>query len=400
VSKKAVHTPMLLGAGMILLAINLRPAAASVGPLIPRIRADTGLSGTGAGVLTTLPVLCFGLLAPLAPTLARRYGSQAALAGTLALLLLGMLLRVVPGMALLFAGTALAGTAIAVGNVLLPVMVSRSFPERAGFMTGLYASCLIGFAALAAGLTVPIMNWLGGGWRTGLVIWAVPVAVALIVWLVVLRGRRDAGEAAARDSHEQLSGARVLLRSRLAWAVTLFFGIQSASFYATLAWLPSIFESHGASDAKAGFLLSITLIVGVLTALTVPPVAARMRDQRALVVIFTAFIAFGWVGILAAPMSAPYLWTVLLGVGQNACFPLALTLIVLRAGSVATTSSLSTLVQSVGYGLAALAPLAIGALHDLTNSWTVPLIVLLVLVAPQALVGYFAGEARTVAAES
>jgi CP family cyanate transporter-like MFS transporter len=311
-----------------------------------------------------------------------------------------MLLRVVPGMALLFAGTALAGTAIAVGNVLLPVMVSRSFPERAGFMTGLYASCLIGFAALAAGLTVPIMNWLGGGWRTGLVIWAVPVAVALIVWLVVLRGRRDAGEAAARDSHEQLSGARVLLRSRLAWAVTLFFGIQSASFYATLAWLPSIFESHGASDAKAGFLLSITLIVGVLTALTVPPVAARMRDQRALVVIFTAFIAFGWVGILAAPMSAPYLWTVLLGVGQNACFPLALTLIVLRAGSVATTSSLSTLVQSVGYGLAALAPLAIGALHDLTNSWTVPLIVLLVLVAPQALVGYFAGEARTVAAES
>jgi CP family cyanate transporter-like MFS transporter len=393
---KPVHTPLLLGAGMILLAINLRPAAASVGPLIHRIRHDTGLSGTGAGVLTTLPVLCFGALAPLAPALARRLGSQVALTGALVLLLLGLLIRVVPGFVLLYAGTALAGTAIAVGNVLLPVMVSRSFPERTGSMTGLYAAALIGFAALAAGLTVPLMKWLGGGWRTGLVIWAAPVAVALVVWLIALRGRR--GETIGADPHEQLRGARTLMRSRLAWAVTLFFGIQSASFYATLAWLPSIFESHGASDAKAGLLLSLTLIVGVFTALTVPPAAARMRQQRALVVIFTACIAAGWIGILAAPMSAPYLWAVLLGIGQNACFPLALTLIVLRAGGVATTSALSTLVQSVGYGLAALAPLAIGALHDLTNSWNAPLIVLLALVAPQALVGFAAGADRTVTA--
>jgi CP family cyanate transporter-like MFS transporter len=393
--RASAHTPVLLAAGMILLAINLRPAAASVGPLIHRIRHDTGLSGTGAGVLTTLPVLCFGALAPLAPALARRFGSQVALAGTLILLLLGLLIRVVPGTALLFAGTALAGTAIAVGNVLLPVMVSRSFPERAGFMTGLYAAALIGFAALAAGVTVPIANWLGGGWRTGLVIWAAPVAVALAVWLIALRGRR--GGAPAGDAHEQMRGARMLMRSRLAWAVTLFFGIQSASFYATLAWLPSIFESHGASEAKAGLLLSLTLIVGVGTALTVPPTAARLRQQRGLVLVFTGFIAAGWIGILAAPMSAPYLWAVLLGIGQNACFPLALTLIVLRAGSVATTSALSTLVQSVGYGLAAFAPLAIGALHDITNSWTAPLVVLLVLVAPQALVGYAAGADRTVA---
>jgi CP family cyanate transporter-like MFS transporter len=262
-------------------------------------------------------------------------------------------------------------------------------------MTGLYAAALIGFAALAAGVTVPLANWLGGGWRTGLVIWAVPVAVALAVWLIALRGRR--GGAPAGDAHEQMRGARMLMRSRLAWAVTLFFGIQSASFYATLAWLPSIFESHGASEAKAGLLLSLTLIVGVGTALTVPPTAARLRQQRGLVLVFTGFIAAGWIGILAAPMSAPYLWAVLLGIGQNACFPLALTLIVLRAGSVATTSALSTLVQSVGYGLAAFAPLAIGALHDITNSWTAPLVVLLVLVAPQALVGYAAGADRTVA---
>jgi MFS transporter, CP family, cyanate transporter len=392
---RAGPPPVLLAVGMVMLAINLRPAAASVGPLIHQIRRDTGLSGTGAGVLTTLPVLCFGALAPLAPALARRIGSQAALAGTLVLLIVGMLGRVLPGTALLFCGTVVAGAAVAVANVLLPVLVRRSFADRPGVMTGLYATALIGFAALAAGITVPATKWLGGGWRTGLAIWAVPAALALIPWLLLVR----AGPGETEVVGERVVNLRPLLRSRLAWAVTLFFGFQSASFYATLAWLPSIFESHGASDSKAGLLLSVSLIVGVFTALTVPAIAVRMREQRSLVIIFTACIAGGWIGILAAPMSAPYLWAAVLGVGQNACFPLALTLIVLRGGDVANTAGLSTLVQSVGYLLAAGAPLGIGALHDLSGSWTVPLIVLLALVLPQALVGLPAARDRTVGSD-
>jgi MFS transporter, CP family, cyanate transporter len=377
---------------MVLVAANLRPAAASVGPLLNDIRNDTGLSATGAGLLATLPVLCFGALAPLVPALARRFGSGLAIAGALAALVLGLLGRVLPGIAFLFLGTFVAGAAVAVGNVLLPVIVRRSFAERTGFMTGLYTTALIGFAALAAGVTVPVTNWLGGGWQTGLAIWAVPAMLALIVWLLQFGDRRGEKESA----REQIGGARPLIRSRLAWALTLFFAIQSAGFYAALAWLPSIFKSHGASDSEAGLLLSLSIVVGIAAAPTVPAIAVRMREQRALVVVFAVCTAVGWVGILAAPMSAPYLWAVLLGIGQNATFPLALTLIVLRGGTVASTAALSTLVQTVGYLLAAVAPLGIGALHDLSGSWTVPLIVLIGLNAPQALVGVAAARNRTV----
>jgi CP family cyanate transporter-like MFS transporter len=191
---------------------------------------------------------------------------------------------------------------------------------------------------------------------------------------------------------------RPLLRQPLAWWVTLFFAIQSGGFYATLAWLPDIFRSHGASESDSGLLLSLSIVVGLTTATTLPYVAARRRDHRWLVVACSALMAAGLAGILAAPMSVPYLWAVLLGLGQNAAFPLALMLIVMRGGTVATTEGLSTLAQSVGYVLAAFAPLAVGALHGLTGSWTVPLILLLALVVPQTLVGLAAGRDRQLAA--
>jgi CP family cyanate transporter-like MFS transporter len=390
------RTSVLLAIGMVLLATNLRPAAAAVGPLIDRIRADTGLSATGAGVLTTLPVLCFGALAPLAPALAKRVGERTTAALALALLLVGLLVRLVPGLGFLFFGTALAGAAIAVGNVLLPVLVRGNFPDRVGLLTGMYTTGLIGFAALAAGVSVPVADAFGGGWRPGLAIWAVPAAVALIVWAPQLTRRR----AADPSSENHASGIRPLLRDRVAWAVTLFFAIQSAGFYATLAWLPSVFHSHGISTAHAGLLLSLSLVFGLIPALTVPSMATRTRDQRVFVVAFILCIAAGWLGVLLAPTTASYLWVVLLGLGQNAMFPLALTLIVLRGGTVASTSGLSTMVQTVGYLVAAGGPLAIGAVHDIWHSWTPALIVLLALLAPLLVLGLAAGRNRTVTARA
>jgi CP family cyanate transporter-like MFS transporter len=406
-------SPALLAGGMVLVAINLRPAAASIGPVLGGIQSGTGLSSGWAGALATLPVLCFGLLAPLAPVLARRLGLHTSIAGAMCALLGGMLLRLIPGVGFLFVGTAVAGAAIATGNVLVPVLVRRDFPHRTGTAMALYTTSLIGFAALAAGVTVPLSQALGGGWRTGLGVWAVPAAVAALAWLpAILRRdapaaalRPDAPAPAARVTGHEAPGtpvgppplvhtARTLLRSRLAWAVTLFFALQSGGFYATLAWLPSIFRSHGASAAHAGLLLSLTMVVGLIAALTLPGVAGRSRDQRWLVLLSCLLTAAGLLGILLAPMSAPYVWTVLLGLGQNAAFPLALMLIVMRGGSVATTEGLSTLAQSVGYALAALAPLAVGALHGLTSSWTPALILLLALLAPQLAIGLAAGRDR------
>jgi MFS transporter, CP family, cyanate transporter len=390
-------SPALLAGGVILVAINLRPAAASIGPVLDRIQSDTGLSSGWAGALATLPVLCFGLLAPLAPPLARRLGVHTAIAVAMVALMAGILLRLVPGDVFLFLGTALAGAAIATANVLLPVIVRRDFPDRTGTAMALYTTSLIGFAALSAGTTVPLANGLGGGWRPGLGIWAAPAAVAALAWLPALV-RRDANGAADSGSGARTPTVRPLLRQPLAWQVTLFFAVQSGGFYATLAWLPDIFRSHGASDARAGFLLSLSILVGLLTSTTLPGLATRMRDQRALIVACIAVWAVGLAGILVAPMSAPYLWAVLLGLGQNSTFPLALMLIVLRGGSIATTEGLSTMSQSVGYVLAAIFPLAVGALHGAAGSWTPPLILLLALLAPQLAFGVAAGRNRQLTA--
>lgn len=386
-------SPALLAGGVILVAINLRPAAASIGPVLDRIQSDTGLSAGWAGALTTLPVLCFGLLAPLAPPLARRLGVHTAIAVAMVALVSGMLLRLVPGNAFLFAGTALAGAAIATGNVLLPVLVRRDFPGRTGTAMAMYTTSLIGFAALSAGTTVPLANSLGGGWRPGLGIWAAPAAIAALAWLPALV-RREANARARTGAVARTPTIRPLLRQPLAWQVTLFFAVQSGGFYTTLAWLPDIFRSHGASDARAGFLLSLSIVVGLLTSTTIPGLATRLRNQQWLVVVCTMVWAAGLIGIIAAPMSAPDLWAVLLGLGQNSIFPLALMLIVLRGGSLATTEGLSTMSQSVGYMLAAIFPLAVGALHGAAGSWTPPLILLLALLVPQVVVGLAAARAR------
>ena len=386
-------SPALLAGGVILVAINLRPAAASIGPVLDRIQADTGLSSGWAGALATLPVLCFGLLAPLAPPLARRLGVHTAITVALVTLVFGMLLRLVPGDVFLFAGTAVAGAAIATGNVLLPVIVRRDFPGRTGTAMALYTTSLIGFAALSAGTTVPLADALGGGWRPGLGIWALPAAIAAIAWLPALM-RRDANNRVGVSNGARASTVRPLLRQPLAWQVTLFFAVQSGGFYATLAWLPDIFKSHGASDSRAGFLLSLSIVVGLVTSTTLPGLANRMRNQQLLVVVCTTVWAVGLVGIAVAPMSAPYLWAVLLGLGQNSTFPLALMLIVLRGGALASTEGLSTLSQSVGYMLAAIFPLAVGALHGAAGSWTPSLILLLALLVPQLVFGLAAGRKR------
>ena len=386
-----------LGLAVMLVAINLRPAVASVGPVLHRIEVGEGLSNGGASALTTLPVLCFGLVAPAAPLLARRLGVHAAVAVASSLLLAGQLIRLVTGVGFLFLGTALAGSAIAIGNVLMPVMVRRDFTEHAGTAMSIFSACLIGFAALAAGVTVPVADALGGGWRPGLGIWALPAAVTALVWLPVLIRRGSPTVTAsppAVPAEPRPRDLRRLLRNPLAWQVTLFFAVQSGGFYATLSWLPSIFRSHGYSEAHAGVLLSVTLIVGIFTGLTVPSLAYRLRDQRILVIASCLLSALGWIGILVAPTSASYLWAVLLGLGQNASFPLVLMLIVLRGGSVRSTQALSAMAQSVGYGLAALAPLAVGAIHGLTHAWTADEILLLVLVLPQLLLGLGAGRPR------
>lgn len=376
----------LLAVGLILIAANLRPTVTSVAPLLPQIRADLGLSSAAASLLTATPVLCFGLLAPFAPRLADRLGMERTLGLVLLTVTVGLLVRVGPTTLTLFGGTVLAGGAIALGNVLLPALVKRDFPTRAGAITGAYTMALQIGAALAAGLSVPIAT-AAGGWRGGLAVWAAAVGIALVVWLPNLRSRTRP------DALPPTGAIGQLLRSPLAWQVTLFFGIQSLEFYAIVSWLPTIYQDAGFNPADAGIVLSVSTLAGAIPSLVMPSIATRAPDQRLLAIAVCVLIGVGLLGVVLAPLAQPWLWSVLIGLGNGASFPLALTLLVLRTRNSADTARLSALAQSVGYLIAAAGPVLVGLVHDLTASWGAAIGLLIVLLVPQTAFGIAAGRA-------
>jgi CP family cyanate transporter-like MFS transporter len=374
-----------------LVAFNLRPAVASVGPVLPELRAGVPLSGTWAALLTTVPVLCFGLFALAAPRLARRSGIEPVLLAVSVALAAGLLGRVTDGASALFVGTVVAGAAIAVANVLLPPLIKRDFPDRAGPMMGVYTMAVSGSAAVAAGATVPLGDLLGLGWRGALGVWAIPAVIAAVAWLPQARGHTPPPGTPTRGAP--------LLRNALAWQVTIFFGLQSLSFYAVLAWLPSIYREHGFSPAAAGVLLSVAGVVQIPVTLVLPVLAGRGANQVAHAVAATVLIGAGLAGVMLASTTAPFLWAGLIGIGQGACFALGLNLFVLRTKRVLDSARLSAMAQSIGYILCAFGPLLVGLLHDVTHSWTGPLLLLLLLLVPQLWCGALSGRARTIEPE-
>lgn len=384
----------LLLLGLVLVALNLRLALTSVGPLIDEIRADAGLSAAAVGLLTTLPLLAFGLAAPFAAGLAERFGAERVVLACLVAIAGGLALRLPAPVPLLFAGTLVTGCGIAIGNVLLPAIVKRRFPGRAAFMTGVYSVALTAGAAVAAGLTVPLDRWLGD-WRLALAFWALPAVAAALVWLPAA-GAPDAAPATAGGSAPaaaRAAASRRLWRDRRAWEVSVAMGLQSLIFYVTVAWLPELLrDDAGLGAGAAGALYSLTMVIGMPVGLAMSVAAGRTGDQRPLAAATIATAAAGWVGLLAAPAAAPLLWALLLGVGEGGCFTLVLTLFVLRARDARDAAALSGMAQAVGYTLAAAGPFAIGALHDLAGGWTAPLAALLALTAAQLLVTVAAGR--------
>jgi CP family cyanate transporter-like MFS transporter len=370
------------------LAANLRPALTGVASLIGQIRADTGISNGVAGLLTTLPLLAFGLLAPIAPRLARRFGMERILLASLLILVAGILLRGAGSVAALFLGTVVLGAAIAVANVLLPSLVKREFPERAGLMTSVYTTSLGIIAAFAAGVSVPLAQLAGIGWQGALAVWAVPALLACVAWLPQL-GRRDYP---ADPSPRSSIGVSDLWRSPLAWQVTLFMGLQSLAYYVTLTWLPEILQAEGMGAARAGWMLGLSQAVAIVTMFLAPMIAERRPSQRGVVVVAVGTSGIGALGLLVAGSTASTLWVVLLGLGQGASFSLALTFFALRSPDPGHAAALSGMAQSVGYLLSAGGPFLFGVLRDVTGAWKVPLALLLTVTVCMLIAGI--GAAR------
>jgi CP family cyanate transporter-like MFS transporter len=380
---------------ILLLAFNLRLAVSSVPPIL----ADLGLGQTGQSLLVTTPVLCFGLAALAAPWLRRRLGQEQLLLAVLAALALGLVIRADWPEWGLFPGTLVAALAVALMNVVVPAVVRGKFAGHAAAMTSAYTVSLSVGAGLAAGLTVPILHDTGSV-NLALGVWALPAGLAFVVWLTQISNRWLTPTQPMAASGTPTKPLISVWSSPVAWRVTALFGLQSLVYYAILSWLPSIYRAKGDSPASAGLLLAVLATIGIVGNLAGPALASRTSDQRAAVIVSILITAVGVLGVLLGPLSTAVLWVCILGIGTGATFPVALLLVVVRSPDAATAVRLSAMAQGTGYVIAAIGPLALGLVRSISGSWTIPLLLVLGVLALEIPAGLGAARTRLVGADA
>ncbi|MEO6998276.1 MAG: MFS transporter [Terracoccus sp.] len=374
---------------ILLAAFNLRAGISSIGPVLVQVRADTGLSSTLAGLITSIPLVCFAVVGVSAPALARRFGAETVIGWSAGVLGVALLARVAGGTATLLAGTLLACAGIALVNVLLPVVVKTHFPTRIGVITGVYTAALAAGSATAAAVSAPLAT--AFGWHAALGVWGLLALVGAAVWATVMRSRGGLGAEPSESSRAGGAPLSHLVRQPMVWALAVFFGTQAVLAYVQMGWLPTIFSDAGFSAGESGLLLSVSILSGVPVAFLAPALAARRADQRPWTVGLTLVSMAGVAGLLLAPAQGAWLWAVLLGIGSGT-FPLVLSLFGLKTRSPSSTAAVSAFGQSVGYLIAAVGPFGFGLLHDAQGGWSLPLMGVLGVLAVQVLAGAVAGR--------
>lgn len=377
----------LLLAGILLIAINLRPALASLGPVVDDIRASTGLSNVLLGLLTTLPLMAFGVVSILAPVFTKKFGVGRVLLAAMALLTAGILVRSMAWLPALYIGTIMLGVAIAFGNVLLPSLTKQNFSSNSGLITALYSSTMAIGASIAAGLSVPLAESHGRGWQGSLRVWAMLSFLAFCIWIPQLWRLKK-----VNSSRSSLLAMKNMLRQRLAWQVAMFMGFQSFTFYVFLAWLPELLVSRGYDHEAAGWMLSLSQATGIVGSMIVPFVAGKRPDQRSTVAVLIAMELIGLLGLLFQGLGPEWIWISIIGFVLGGCFGLALLLLVLRSSDTETATELSGMAQSGGYFIAATGPILIGSLFDLSGSWSYPIMALILISIIKLYMGLGAGK--------
>ena len=381
----------LLLAAILLVAINLRPSLASIGPLIDDIRTSTGLSNLLLGLLTTLPLIAFGIVSMLAPIFTKKFGIGRVLLSALLLLTIGILIRSLDWLPALYLGTFLLGIAIAFGNVLLPTLTKQNFPSNAGIITSLYSSTMAIGASLAAGISVPLAHQFNLGWQGSLRVWAGLSFLAFCVWIPQSWRLKK-----ANSDRNYLQSMKNIMRQKLAWKVALFMGLQSFTFYVILAWLPTLLIDRGYNDESAGWMLALSQATGIFGSLAIPYIAGKQTDQRAVIAYLIVLEVLSLFGLLIPGFAPAFIWIGIIGFVLGGTFGLALLFLVLRSSDTETATELSGVAQSVGYIVAATGPILIGSLFDYTGSWNYPIIALIIIAFAKLFMGLEAGKQGTV----
>ncbi|HCM5457525.1 TPA: CynX/NimT family MFS transporter [Klebsiella aerogenes] len=389
VSSSANGNKLLLIVGIIFIAATLRVTFTGIAPLLDAIRAEYQLTTAQTGLLTTLPLLAFGLVSPLAAGVARRFGIERSLLLAMVIICLGIGLRSLPSAAWLYIGTALIGCGIALGNVLLPGLIKRDFSGHVARMTGAYSITMGAAAAAGSAMVVPLAL-AGFGWRGALLLLMVFPLLALLLWLPQARRQATTPMTGSGAAHN-----RGIWRSALAWQVTLFLGINSLVYYVIVGWLPAILQSMGYSEAQAGSLHGLLQLATAAPGLAIPLVLHRLKDQRGIAVLVALMCVVSTLGLWLLPGQA-VIWTLIFGFGSGATMILGLTFIGLRASSAHQAAALSGMAQTIGYLLAACGPPLIGKIHDAYGDWHIPLIIVALIAVVMALFGALAGRAREI----
>lgn len=386
----------LLVAAILLVAVNLRPAITSVGPLIGTIRDDIGLSNWNVALLTSLPLIAFMLISPIAPKIANKLTSERALLLGLFILVIGIILRSISLMFFLFFGTFLVGFGIAICNVLLPSIIKDKFPFKVAIMTSLYTTIMTLFATIASGVSIPLADGVKLGWEISLVVWVIPVIIGLVFWFIIVTKNKPKSNHQIVSDKQNVSNNRIW-QEPLAWYVAMFMGLQSFIFYVIVSWLPEILQFYGVGKTGSGFMLSYYQLIGVPVSFVMPIIAIKMKKQRLIILIVNALFITGLLLLLInKSLAAIIIATTLLGIGGSSNFALALTFFSIRAKNAKDAVELSGMAQSVGYCIAAIGPILLGFLFDITQDWKYPLFVLIGVMITIILVGMQAGKDRYV----
>ncbi|GAB3720981.1 CynX/NimT family MFS transporter [Nocardiopsis oceani] len=378
---------LLIALAIALAALNLRTAITSVGPVLDEVTQGLGMTAVGAGILTTLPVLCFALFGGLTPFLGRRLGSHHLLVYALAALTVGLVARSLapePWLFLALSVVALSGGAI--GNVILPALVKQHFPHRVGLMTTVYTTGLALGTAVAAAATVP-MEQATGEWRIAIGAYALFGLAAVLPWLLALRH-----EPAPGDARQALS-VRQVLGTGIGWQGVLYFGTQSSLAYIMFGWYAQMLRDQGLDAQSAGVMLGYLTALGIPMSLVMPTLIVRVRDQRVFVVLFVVAYIIGFSGLWISPLAGTWVWTTFIGIGMGS-FVLALTIFAVRTRTAEGTAAMSASSQSLGYLLGGAGPFLFGLLHELSGGWHAPLALAMSLVALNLVVGLLLGRPR------
>ncbi|RYG72434.1 MFS transporter [Lentibacillus lipolyticus] len=356
--------------GILLIAANLRAPLTSVGSLLSSIRSDLEMTNTLAGSLTTLPLLAFFIVSPFAAGVANRIGMKWTLFYSFILLTIGLVLRTLSGVMLLLSGTVIVGLAIAFGNVLLPALIKINFPLKIGLLTGLYAVFMNIFGAMASGVSIPLSRISGWGWQGSLASWAILSMVALVVWIPQLKKKAASPKSEGSNSHAKNN----IWKSPLAWNITVYMGTQSMVFFTIISWLPDILKSSGYSSDLAGWMLSLMQLAFIPFTFITPIIAEKIADQKLLTAITGLLVMISSGALLTGNAIMITIAVICIGAACGSAFSLSMMFFSLRSNDGQEASKVSGMAQSFGYLIAAVGPILVGFMHDVTAAWILPII--------------------------